>query len=79
MTRQEIETILARRFEAMQHGDAATVAAMHSEDSVFTSMLVGTIQGRKAIESLHRDFFSAFPEAVFDLENQIIDGNRAAV
>jgi len=79
MTRQEIETILARRLAAMQRRDPEAIAATHAEDSVYTSMFIGTVQGRTAIASLYRDFFLAFPDAEVELENQLIDGDRAAI
>ncbi len=78
MTREEIETILARRLDAWQRHDAAALAAGHSEDSVYTSSWVGTIEGKPAIESLYFSWFSAFPEAIFEVESQVIDGDRAA-
>ncbi len=79
MTREEIETILAQRLEAWHRHDAAALTAGHSEDSVYTSAWVGTIQGQAAIKSLYTSWFSAFPEAVFEVENQVIDGNRTAI
>lgn len=79
MNRQEIETILDQRLDAWRRHDAAALAAGHSEDGVYTSALMGNMQGISAIESLYRSWFSAFPEAAFEVENQIIDGDRAAV
>jgi len=79
MTREELEAILAKRLDAWHRRDAAALAATHSEDGIYTSALVGPIQGRQAIESLYASWFSAFPEAEFEVESQVIDGNRVAL
>ncbi len=79
MTRQEIEMVLVRRLEAWRRRDAAAVAAEHSEDAVYESMLVGPLKGRTAITALYRSWFDAFPDAEFEVENQVIDSHSVAI
>ncbi len=79
MTKQDIQSVLSQLLEAWQHRDAAALAARHSRDSVFESMLMGAIHGRGNIESLYRNWFLAFPDMEFAVTDQVIDGNQAAV
>jgi steroid delta-isomerase-like uncharacterized protein len=79
MKREEIEAVLSEWLKAWGRRDAVALTAPYSEDAVYNSMLAGTIQGRAAIESLYRSWFSAFPETEFEVESQVIDGAKAAV
>jgi steroid delta-isomerase-like uncharacterized protein len=79
MERQDIESILSQLLEAWRHRDAAALAARHSQDGVFESMLMGPIEGRGNIESLYRNWFLAFPDMDFTVEDQVIEGDQAAI
>lgn len=79
MTRDEIETFLEKWSEAMKRHDAVALAAACSVNGTYTSMLAGTVTGRQGIESVFRGWFSAFPEMIFEVEGNLIDGTRAAV
>jgi steroid delta-isomerase-like uncharacterized protein len=79
MTNEEIETILADWLQSWGRRDAAGLAALFSEDAVYTSMVAGILRGRPAIEAMYRSWFTAFPETVFEIESRLIDGARAAV
>ena len=79
MRRMEIEAVLAKRVEAWRRRDSVTLAAGHSEDAVLDTMIAGRIEGRPAIEALYRDWFTAFPEMEFEVEDQVIDGDHVAL
>jgi steroid delta-isomerase-like uncharacterized protein len=79
MKREEIEALVTDWVEAWKRRDPDALTASYTEDGVYTSMLAGTIQGRRAIESLYRSWFAAFPEMVFEVERQVIEGESAAI
>jgi len=80
MTRQDVEDLFARRQQALEQRDAASLAAMHSDDAVLESPVAGgTVHGRRAIEEVYRAWFAGFPDAAFLLDEPIlIDGDRVA-
>ena len=78
MTRQEIVAFFARRLDLTARHDAVGLAALHAEDCVVESPWVGTVRGREAIEQVARQWFKSFPDFVFQGEELLIDGNRAA-
>ncbi len=78
MTREKIVTLLDRRQAAMDRHDVRSLVALHSEDCVVESPMVGTVTGRKAIEQAHQAIFTWFPDLVVSSEEVLIDGDRVA-
>jgi steroid delta-isomerase-like uncharacterized protein len=80
MTRQDIEDLFASRQQGYLRRDPTALALLHSEDCVLESPTAGgTVHGRRAIESVYRAWFSAFPDATFTSEEPLlIDGDRVA-
>ncbi len=79
MKKGDNEAAVERWLEGWNRRDPAALASCYSQDSIFVTMLAGKLQGRAAIESLYRSWFSAFPEMVFEVENRLCDGNRVAI
>ncbi len=75
----EIEAVLRMWLDGWNRRDSAALAGCYSQDSIFVTMLAGKLQGRAAIESLYRGWFSAFPEMVFKVDTRIRDGDRVAL
>ena len=78
MTREDITTLFARYHDAMARHDAAGVAAYYADDAILESPWAGTVTGREPIEDVHRAWFAAFPDAIFDSRELVIDGDRVA-
>jgi steroid delta-isomerase-like uncharacterized protein len=79
MNRQDIVSLLARRYEAYDKRDFAALADLHAENCVLESPTAGgTVTGRQAIDQVYRAWFTAFPDNVFKQEDLVIDGDRAA-
>ncbi len=79
MKRSEVEAVLAEWIEAWKRRDPVALTAPYFEGAVYETMLAGTIHGRGAIESIYRNWFSAFPDMEFEVHSQLIDRTRAAV
>jgi steroid delta-isomerase-like uncharacterized protein len=79
MKRTEKDAILEVWLEAWRRRDAIGLAAAFAEDANYTSMLAGTIRGRKEIEALYRSWFTAFPDMVFQEESRLTDRDRTAI
>ena len=79
MKSEKIEAILAKWLEAWKHHDVSVLTSAFAEDAVYTSMLAGTIRGRGEIETLYHGWFKAFPDMVFEVERQLINGDQGAV
>jgi steroid delta-isomerase-like uncharacterized protein len=79
MKSEKIETIVNKWLEAWPRHDAAALVACFADDAVYTSMLVGTIHGPKAIEALYQSWFRAFPDMGFQVESRLIHRNQAAI
>ncbi len=79
MTRDQIERILAAQSDAWNSHDAAALSAGHAENSVYTSMWAGVVEGRDAIEKMLDDWFFAFPDMQYEVDEYIIDRNTVAV
>ena len=77
MTREEISEFFARRDEAWQRHDFATLAAEHTEDGEVDSPLWGKVKGRSAIQNIYIQWFFSFPDAECVTEQLLIDGNKA--
>jgi len=77
MTRKEISEFLALRDETWQRHDSEALAAEHAEDGEVDSPLFGKNKGRSAIQNIYANWFAAFPDAQYQTEHLLIDGNRA--
>jgi steroid delta-isomerase-like uncharacterized protein len=79
MMGEPIERTIANYVRAIQRRDLAAMVAEHSPTCVCHTMLAGKIEGRAAIESFYRTWFTAFEETELNVDAQFIDGNRAAI
>src|SRR5204862_4071450 len=80
MTRDEIVNLLDRRAAAWLHLDAEALVADYAEDAVVESPLAGgTTQGRDEIRQVFQTYFVAFPDLGMDVQEVLIDDQRAAV
>ena len=80
MTRAEIVDVLERRAAAWRRLDAETLLADYDEDAVIESPLAGgTTQGRDQIRQVFQTYFVAFPDLGMDVEEVLVDDQRAAV
>ena len=80
MTRDEILGLLDRRADAWRRLDAETLVADYAEDAVIESPLAGgTTQGRDQIRQVFQTYFVAFPDLGMNVEEVLIDDQRAAV
>jgi steroid delta-isomerase-like uncharacterized protein len=78
MTRDEIVTLLDRRFAALNNRDVDTLMPLHAADGVVESPLGGRACGTEAIRKVYGAWLSSFPDALFQVEPPIIDGERVA-
>lgn len=78
MTREQVVSLVQGMQRAWNARDAAALASWHAEDSVVHSPIFGTVRGRAEIERSFQDFFRAFADSVFEGQDLIIDGSRAA-
>jgi steroid delta-isomerase-like uncharacterized protein len=78
MTHEEITSLLHRRFSALNMGDLATLMTVHAGDGVVDSPLGGHAKGREAIRKVYEAWVASFPDAQFEAEPPIIDGDRVA-
>ena len=79
MTRTEIAALFARRQQAWDRLDAASLAADYSDDATVESPLAGgSASGRDAIERLYITYFAAFPDFKIEQEVLLIDGDNVA-
>ena len=80
MTRDEILGLLDRRADAWRRLDPETLVADYAEDAVIESPLAGgTTQGRDQIRQVFQTYFVAFPDLGMDVEEVLVDDQRAAV
>jgi predicted ester cyclase len=77
MTREELTTFFARRQEAYEDLDAATLAADYAPDAVIESPIAGVHDGRAAEVAL-RAVFHAFLDIKLTTDELMIDGDRVA-
>jgi predicted ester cyclase len=78
MTQKEISDFFAQRDRDWQNHDADRLAAGHSKDGEVISPLFGNIRGYNAIRKSYIEFYGTFPDAKYDAESLLIDGDRAA-
>jgi steroid delta-isomerase-like uncharacterized protein len=77
MTRDQVMALVARRQEAFEKLDAATLAADYADDAVIQSPMAGVHHGREAAAAF-RHGFNAFRDLTQTIDAVIIDGDRVA-
>ena len=78
MTHDEIASLVERRFAALNSRDIETVMSLHAVDGVVDSPLGGHAKGPEAIRKVLDAWMASFPDAQFESEKPIVDGDRAA-
>jgi steroid delta-isomerase-like uncharacterized protein len=78
MTRDEIASLLEVRFAALNNRDMATLMSLYAVDGIVDSPLGGHAKGPEAIRKVYDAWLASFPDAQFDVEPAIIDGERVA-
>jgi predicted ester cyclase len=78
MAHFDINEFFARRDKDWQNHDEDALAAGHSEEGEIVSPLFGTIRGYSAIQESYIEFYKIFPDAKYETEHLLIDGERAA-
>jgi len=78
MTRDEIAALFARREEAFDRKDAASLAADYADDAVIDSPTAGIHQGPDAARQAYEAIFQAFADNVRRTEALVIEGDRVA-
>jgi steroid delta-isomerase-like uncharacterized protein len=77
MTRQEIESLFARRVDAQNRHDFAALTALYTEDCVVESPTAGgAVTGHAGLVSVHKAWMKGFPDVVFTSKELVIDGDR---
>jgi predicted ester cyclase len=79
MTRDEVLTLLQRRYDAMQQRNFDALGLLYAPAAKVESPLAGTVIGRQGLIQASENFFSAFPDAVITEEPPVIDGERVAI
>jgi steroid delta-isomerase-like uncharacterized protein len=78
MTRQQIESIIARREKAVSQRDVDAMTALYAEDAVLESPTAGgAVHGRAAIGEVTRAWFAGFPDVTFTVGTLLVEGDRA--
>jgi steroid delta-isomerase-like uncharacterized protein len=78
MTRQDVETLIARREDALNRRDLAALAGLHAPHCVLQSPMAGIVTGPAAIAEVWESLFAAFPDLHVAGDPPIIDGERVA-
>jgi steroid delta-isomerase-like uncharacterized protein len=78
MTRQDVETLFARRQQAWDSRDAEALTADHGENGTIVSPIFRTVQGRPEIRESYRSLFTRFPDWTLTGQPLLIDGTRVA-
>jgi steroid delta-isomerase-like uncharacterized protein len=78
MTREDIQTLFARREQAWRDRDAASLASSHAEHGTVASPMFTNVVGRQDILEAYRSLFRIFPDWTLTGQDLIIDGDRVA-
>jgi steroid delta-isomerase-like uncharacterized protein len=80
MNRDSLLHLAARRSDALNRHDLATLTALYAADCVVDSPLAaGTVHGRQAVAKVHQAFFEAFPDLTFTQEQVLVDGDQLVI
>jgi steroid delta-isomerase-like uncharacterized protein len=77
MTRDEIVALLKRRSDAWIARDIKAVSDTYADNAVVVSPFGGVQEGRAEIERVFRLWLDAFADPQYNVEETVIDGNRA--
>jgi steroid delta-isomerase-like uncharacterized protein len=78
MTRDEMASLLELRFSALNGRDLPTLMSVHAADGVVESPMGGHAKGTEAIRKVYEAWLASFPDAQFEAEPPIVDGDRVA-
>jgi predicted ester cyclase len=78
MTRDAIETLLARHKDGYARRDVDALADTHAAHGTFDSPAYGIVSGRDAIREIYRYWYTAFPDMLLTWESALIDPPRAS-
>jgi hypothetical protein len=78
MTREHVLRLFARKDQALSSRDVVALLALYAEDAALDSPLAGSVTGRDAVARVYDAFFAAFPDATFQMDPPIIDGEATA-
>ncbi|HXQ48096.1 MAG TPA: nuclear transport factor 2 family protein [Caulobacteraceae bacterium] len=72
--------VIESKFAAVQRHDIDAIVAHYALDAKVTaSDFCHPRQGRADVERTYRGIFGAFPDAVADIQEYVVQGNRVAV
>jgi steroid delta-isomerase-like uncharacterized protein len=78
MTREQITAMFARREEAFNERDSASLAADYADEAVIDSPTAGVHQGPAAARQAYELIFHAFADNRRRTESLVIDGDHVA-
>ncbi|MEJ2109839.1 MAG: ester cyclase [Acidobacteriota bacterium] len=78
MTHRDIAQFFTRRDKDWLDHNVDALTDGHAEDGEILSPLFGNIRGYSAIHKSYAEFYEIFPDAKYDTEDLLIDGDRAA-
>ena len=78
MTREQIVTLTQVMQRAWNARDPAALAVLYADDALVHSPMFGEVHGRAEIERSYREMFRGFADWIFEGQDLIIDGTRAA-
>lgn len=76
MTVEEIKAFFAAHQQAYNNHDVGAIASHYGEDCIVESPIAGTVVGRRAVESVTRVLFGAFPDLKVETDELLIMGDR---
>jgi predicted ester cyclase len=79
MTREDILSVMRRQRQALASRDMDALGALYAEGADLESPLAGSVRGRDAVIVSFAGFLKAFPNAVFEDDEPIIDGDRVSL
>ena len=78
MTPDEVRTLIRQHESALAARDAVGAAAHHAEDGVVETPSTGIHTGRAEIQRGYEQWFVAFPDFQFEVQDLVVDKDRAA-
>jgi steroid delta-isomerase-like uncharacterized protein len=78
MTREQVVELFTRRDRAIARRDLPSLLGLYADDAELESPLAGSVSGRDAVARVYDAFFAAFPDATFQMEEPLVDGDSAA-
>ena len=78
MAQQDLREFFRQRQQKYDSHDPAALAADHTADGTVSSPMFPRVNGASAIERSYRMLFTTFPDWQIQLQEAIVDGDRAA-